>query len=183
MSLSSTSREFYEVICIEQLFLKSLKVFHIMDPISRHSAGAVVESTSMRSSILAIECQWVTPFWYPQTVLYDPVFHYSKFWSYLRILKVSFCPLSPRKRKKNVLEPKHRVIPDNCLHLRSAKWNTSDQLLVLQKLRVSDDLYESDIMPEDELARRYTIPIVPDQFPIKVPKEIISVHDHMIAKR
>ena len=66
------NRSFNEVVCVDHLHLNEHRVMHIMESAMRFSAGDVVEGTSTINAIQVIECQWITPFWNPDTVLFDP---------------------------------------------------------------------------------------------------------------
>lgn len=51
VSLSSMSREFNQLVCVDHMFLDEFKVFHIMDSVTRYSSGVVVPDTTMRMHI------------------------------------------------------------------------------------------------------------------------------------
>lgn len=112
VSLSAMSRQFNQVVCIDHLFLNRHKVFHCMDSVSRCSAGFPVTDTTMSNAITAFEAHWITLFWPPDTVLYDPAFDNSEFTAYLHSLGINASPIPPRRHKNNVLESKHKIIRD-----------------------------------------------------------------------
>ena len=55
VSLSSMSREFNDVVCVDHSFLDTEKVFYITDSSSRYSAGGHVTDMGMQASIIALE--------------------------------------------------------------------------------------------------------------------------------
>ena len=62
VTISSMSRSFNVVVCIDHLHLDGIRVFHMMDSATRYSTGAVVQSTAMPEAIMQFEAQWVSPF-------------------------------------------------------------------------------------------------------------------------
>lgn len=55
VSVSSMSREFNQVVCVDHFFIDDVKVFHAMYASSRYSFGAPAPDTSMTTSIEAFE--------------------------------------------------------------------------------------------------------------------------------
>lgn len=187
VSLSSISRTFNDTVCVDHLFLDSMPVFHIMDSTSRYSVGAVVESTGMEHAVEVFESLWLSPFWNPHVVLCDQAFNNEIFSSFLRVDDIELRPLPPRRHNKNVLESKHKVIRDIYIRIKHHNSQTSSkvspQTLVQQALRISNDLYGSDTMSANELAKGYTRPLICSQLPVSVPQEIVTAHQNLVARR
>ena len=59
VSLSSMSREFHDVVCLDHMFLEEHCVLHVMDTKTRYSAGMVVSSTCIYDAIEAFESIWL----------------------------------------------------------------------------------------------------------------------------
>eukprot|EP00178_Gracilaria_changii_P015990 TRINITY_DN4502_c0_g1_i1.p1 TRINITY_DN4502_c0_g1~~TRINITY_DN4502_c0_g1_i1.p1 ORF type:complete len:217 (+),score=18.60 TRINITY_DN4502_c0_g1_i1:155-805(+) len=112
VSLSSISRSFNDVVCIDHLFLDDICVFHVMDTSSRYSAGCPVEGTSMENTVFAFEALWVSPFWNPKAVVFDQAFNNTLFCDYLQQYDIEKRPVSSKRHNKNILESKHIVIRD-----------------------------------------------------------------------
>lgn len=55
VSLSSLSRTFNDVVCVDHLFLDDNRVFHIMDATTRYSAGSCVSTANMSDAIILFE--------------------------------------------------------------------------------------------------------------------------------
>lgn len=87
-SLSSMDSSFDHFVSIDHLHFCGLRDLRIMDSSMRNSTGAVFDFMSMLESIMKFEPQWVVPFLYPQTVLYDPAFDNGAFTRYLRMCEV-----------------------------------------------------------------------------------------------
>ena len=84
VSLSSLSRSFNELVCIDHFYLANLCLFHIMDTVSRYSSCSLVPSTSLNDAILAFESGWLNQFWPPTAVLGDAAFNHDECISALR---------------------------------------------------------------------------------------------------
>jgi len=187
VSLSSMSRKFNDVVCVDHLFLDEFKVFHAMCAATRYSTGAVVQDTSMESSIEAFEAHWISQFWPPKDVLFDPAFDNSIFKSYTDLYDISSRPIPPRRHNKNAIESKHRIIRDIFIRIKAANDEKIEPLsvpiLIQQALRISNDLYGNDTMSATELAKGYTRPIGNGNAPKIVPDDIQAAHDQLMAKR
>lgn len=59
---------------VDHLHLLELRVFHIMNSLSRDSVGSVVELSVMPEAITSFESICVSTFRYPHAVLFDPAF-------------------------------------------------------------------------------------------------------------
>lgn len=184
VSLSSLTRAFNTVVCIDHLFLDQLCVFHAMDTTSRYSACYIPNSTSLIDSMLAFEASWLSQFWPPTEVKGDNAFNKTNFIEFLKCLGIEFRPVPPRKHSKNVLESKHGIIRSVYLRLKATTDDQSNQNhLVYQAVRISNVLYGSDTMSAFEMAKGYTVPIIPGTAPHPVPDEILSAQQNLSAKR
>eukprot|EP00171_Calliarthron_tuberculosum_P022021 IDg22021t1 len=177
VSLSSMSRTFNKVVCIDHLFLRENRVFHAMDSTTRYSAGTDVQDMSMLASIVAFESQWISQFWIPETVLADKAFDNDMFKSFTSKYGIKLKILPPRRHSKNVIESKHKVIRDIYLRLKAeneAEEEMADQLFVQQALRISNDLYGNDVMSAHELAKGFSRPATKDIF--VSPGDLVQIH-------
>lgn len=182
VSLSGMSSNFNDIVCVDHQNLGDHDVFHAMDIDSRYSAGGVVESTGMEEAIQQFEICWITPFWAPEYIQGDQAFNNDIFKNHLQTHGTGFRPVPPRRHSKNAIESKHRIIRDIYLRLVSANPDVSTKLLVLQAIRVSNDLYGNDVASANELAKGYTRPIVTGSF-FHVPDDVRAAHQELIAKR
>jgi len=187
VSLSSMSRSFNDVVCIDHLFLDEYKVFHAMCSSTRYSVGSHVPDTNMENSIACLEAHWISQFWPPNEILYDPAFENSLFKSYVELYDIATRPIPPRRHNKNVIESKHRIIRDIFLRLKVSNEELSVPskipILIQQAIRISNDLYGNDTMSSTELAKGYSRPIRTGDKPVLVPEEIRTAHEVLIAKR
>eukprot|EP00171_Calliarthron_tuberculosum_P001315 IDg1315t1 len=186
VSLSSMSRAFNNVVCIDHFHLDDYRVCHIMDSVTRYSVGKVVSTTSMIEAIEAFESHWISAFWTPDQCLFDQAFNNDIFKNYLLKLNISPRAIPSRRHNKNVLESKHRIIRDIYIRLKHQYGNDSDNLasvLVQRALRISNDLYGNDVMSANELAKGYTRPILTGQVPEIVPNELLEANSKLQAKR
>jgi len=185
-TLSSLSREFNKVVCVDHLFLDEYCVFHLMDSTTRFSVGAVVNSSNMLDAIEVFESSWLSQFWEPEVVAFDQAFNSDIFLKFLGKYGIEARPLPSRRHNKNVLESKHRIIRDVYIRLKAdaeGDPTLSGRTLVQQALRISNDLYGNDVMSSQELAKGYTRPVESGNVPRIVPKEIREAHENLKAKR
>ena len=77
-----------------------------------------------------------------------------------------------------MLESKHRVIRDVFLRLKEARSDDSqkwmDALDVQQAIRVSNDLYGSEVLSAQELAKGYSRPIEAGAKPKLLSQDIVD---------
>lgn len=118
VSLSSMSRKFNDVVCIDHFHLEGNRVFHIMDLESGYSTGDVVDTMSMSDEIYLFESLWITQFWTPKTVLHDPAFENTEFTEFLNAQDIEHRPIPRRRHYKNVIESKQHIIRDIYLRLK-----------------------------------------------------------------
>ena len=152
----------------------------------RYSTGDVVDTMSMSDAINLFESLWTTPFWTPKTVLYDPAFNNTEFTDFLSAHDIEHRPIPTRRHNKNVIESKHRIIRDIYLRLKhecNEENAIKERLIVQQALRISNDLYGSDVCSAQELAKGYTRPATVGSYPVIVPEDILQAHDNLLAKR
>ena len=86
-----------------------------------------------------------------------------------------------------MLESKHRVIRDVFLRLKEARSDDSqkwmDALDVQQAIRVSNDLYGSEVLSAQELAKGYSRPIEAGAKPKLLSLDIVDAYQTLFAKR
>ncbi len=88
------SRQFNDVVCVDHMFLEENRVFHIMDSSTRSSVGSCVPDTKMIHSIQAFDSRWLSSFWPPGSVLYDPAFDNTEFEAFLKQHDICSTPLA-----------------------------------------------------------------------------------------
>lgn len=92
-------------------------------------------------------------------------------------------PIPPNRHQKNMLEPRHGPIRFTFIRLRHASPETLVQVLALRSVRVSNDLYISDVISAYEAAKGYTRPIHPYVSPVPVDRELLEAHSNLVARR
>ena len=115
VSLSSMSREFNDLVCVDHLFIDRACIFHAMDSASRYSVGTLVPDTSMLQAVTAFEAHWVSQFWAPTKVLFDPGFKGIELTKYLQDVGIARMAVA-----KGVLELRagsRRSEPDRAVEL------------------------------------------------------------------
>lgn len=183
VSLASLDREFNTVVCVDHFFLDDHVLFHIMDTSTRYSAAAIVSSTNLTEAIRAFETLWISQFWAPQSVHADGAFQQPKFVDYLARHAISIRPVPPRRHQKNMIEPRHGSIRAIFLRLRQHDDKFPSDLCALEAVRLSNDLYGTDVASAFELAKGYTRPLHPKSHVCPIPPEIVEAHVDLLAKR
>lgn len=97
VSLSSMSREFNDVVCVDHLLLNEVCVFHGMDTVTRYPSCAVVPDTSLSAAVIEFDACWLGQFSPPATVYGDTAFDRDEFKTYLGLQNVALCPIPPRR--------------------------------------------------------------------------------------
>lgn len=90
-----------------------------------------------------------------------------------------------RRQNKNVLESKHQVLRDIFSRIKECNSQAvrTDQMLIQQVFRVSNNLHGNNLFSSYEIAKGYTLPTTGDRVLLKVPDELIKAHDELRMKR
>ena len=182
VSLSSMSRSFNQVVCVDHFYLNGLCLFHAMDSVTRYSGCSIVPDTSLEAAVVAYESCWLCQFWPPSTVLGDAAFKRDVFINFLRMNDTEFCPIPPRRHNKNVLESKHGVIRGIFLRLLNEDQSNAE-LAAVQAVPISNDLYGSDILSSFEMAKGFTKPVVSDAQARPLHPDLMNAQLQLEAKR
>lgn len=183
VSLSSMSRVFNDVVCVDHLFLDEVPVFHATDSVTRYSVGCVVPDTKISHAVKAFDSLWISQFWNPVKVLFDPAFNVDEFKNFLTQYDTQFQTLPPRRHNKNVIESKHRILRDIYLRLKNANPDQDNHILVQHVFRVSNVLYGNNKLSAYELAKGHTYPVDSSVQPFKIPEDILKAQKCLQAKR
>lgn len=116
--ISSLSRDFYDVVCVDRFVLDDIRLLHKMDSASRYSTLYITPTASMADSILTFHASWVEEFWPARYLHCEQPF--------------------------NPLEPKNGVIQTIFIKLKSANDSAHIRLLARQATIISNDLYGTD---------------------------------------
>ena len=184
VSISSLSKNFNEVLCIDHLYLDESLVMHCMDLVSRYSSAHVVTSTNLKEAIIAFEASWVSQFWYPDSIRADKAFQVGEFKRYAEKLGIPIHPVPPGRLSKNAIESKHNIIRTVFLRLKEADADAFNPILGAYKaVSISNDLYGNDTMSAFELAKGFSCPIAAKPNDTIVPNDISDARDQLKARR
>lgn len=183
VSLSLLDKTFNYRIYIDHFYLDDVRLLHIMDGSTRYSACQITRSTSMDDSIIAFQSAWLNHHWPPTSIQADQAFSSQTFKDFVAKLGSELRIIPPRRHSKNVLEPKHGTIRSIFTRLKSSNPDADKQLLALQSVRVSNDMYGNDVISSFELCRGFSKPVLPMSSPVEIPDDIRNAHDELIAKR
>lgn len=81
------------------------------------------------------------------------------------------------------MEPRHGPIRSIYIRLRHAQQKTTNDIHALRAVRVSNDLYGSDVLSAYEADKGYTRPVNPEIPPVPVDEELLEAHANLIARR
>lgn len=184
VSISSLSKSFNEVLCVDHFNLDDVLMAHFMDLISRYSAAYIVSSTNLYDAVLGFEAAWVGQFWYPDSIQADKAFQVGDFKQYADKLDIQIRPVPPGRHSKNPIESKHNIIRSIYLRLKEAAGEDFDPKIAAHKsVSISNDLYGNDIMSAFELAKGFTNPVASTPHACIVPDDVREARDKMQARR
>lgn len=113
---------------------------------------------SLQSSIYAFESYWVSQFWTPGSVHADDAFNRRAFLDYLAEHDMDMWAVPPRRKNKNAIDSKHRIIRPVYVRLKHSI-QLDDQPMrdasrqsplnlrhfSLADISISNDLYSSEV--------------------------------------
>lgn len=154
-----------------------------MESYSRFSVALPVETTALSQSVIAFETLWMSPFWPSFAVQGDLAFLHPAFTTFLDDYNTLFRPIPPARHYKNLLDPKHGVIRSVYLRLKSAAPDLFPSLFALSAVRISDELYGSNILSSFEIAKGYSKPIYHSFLLQYTPGKLVNVSNGLKTKR
>ena len=184
VSISSLSKEFNEVVCIDHLYLDEIRLTHCMDVVSRYSAAHVVSTATLKDAIVAFEACWVSQFWHPDSIRADTAFMLGDFKKYTEQLGIPLLPVPPGRHSKNAIESKHNIIRSIFIRLKEAAGADFDPKLAAYKsISISNDLYGNETMSAFELAKGFSKPIAAKPIDNVIPDDVRDARDQFQARR
>ena len=183
VSLASLNRQLNEVVCVDHFHLDDVTLFHCMDTATRFSAAYVVDSTALDEAVIGFETCWLSQFWPPDAIHADSAFCKGEFAEMLKIYDIKIRAVPPNRHQKNMLEPRHGPIRSIFIRLKNSSPDTSQKILALRAVRISNDLYGSDVISAYEAAKGYTRPVNSEVPPVPVDAELLEAHANLVARR
>lgn len=150
----------------------------MIDTHCRFSAFQFVQSTSLDSSILAIENHWLSSFWSPNAIQGHLGFK-KTFQQYLKKYNILFRPTPTCRHYKNLLEPKHGVIRAIYILLKSTSPSVSPTLNGITAMRISNELYGSDTLSSFEISKEYSKTVDQCYFPTSISEKLVHANDDL----
>lgn len=157
MSISSLSKEFNEILCVDHLYLEDILLMHFMDLITRYSSALIITSTNLKEAVIVLEASWVSQFWYTDSIRAEKAFHVGLFKDYADKLGIATHPVPPGRHSKNSIESKHNIIRSIFLRLKENAGKDFDHSLAVN---ITNDLYGNDKMSAFELAKFSAAPLL-----------------------
>lgn len=140
VSISSLSRNFNDVVCLDHFYLESLCILNCMDMATRYYSASVLLSTLLENVIGDFESSWLSQFWLPNDIQADSAFAGKIFKNYLESRGIKLRLVHPRRHSRNPLESKHGIIRSVFLKLCAAEPNTRLDLHAIRSVSISNDL-------------------------------------------
>lgn len=110
VSISSLSKQFNEIVCIDHVYLDKLLLMHCMDLKSRYANAFAVGSASIKDAVHAFEAMWASIFWYPDAVQIEKAFQVVCFKTHMPRLGIAIRSGPPGRHSKNNLKSRDTVI-------------------------------------------------------------------------
>lgn len=105
----------------------------------------------------------------------------------MKLHDIEFRPVPSRTHSKIPPESKHGAIKSIFIRLKSAQdsaqHHLSDQVIAMQAVSISNDLYGSDTVSSYEMTKGFTKQLKSNTQPIPVPDGIITAQETLKAKR
>lgn len=99
----------------------------------------------------------------------------------MELYDIIFRPVPPNRHQKNMFEPRHGPTRSMFISLRHENPQISLPFLAIRAIRVSNDLYGSDIISAYEPAKGLMRPINLDNPPFPVDDEILEAHANFLV--
>ena len=131
-----------------------------MDKATRYSVAAIVESKKISEPIIMFDTTWVNQYWSSGTLCGDTTFDTESFKSHMNFHNITFNPIPARRHNKNAFESIYIVIRDIYSQLKAHHPHILSELLAVNAIRVSNDLYGNNVDSSYEFARDYTRPVI-----------------------
>lgn len=113
----------------------------------------------------------------------DGAFCKSAFDAMLKTYDIKLHKVPQNRNQMSMLEPRHGPIRSIFIGLRHADLDVPLPVLALRAVRVSNDLYGSDVISAFETAKGFTRPVLSDASPVPVDLELIKAHANLAARR
>lgn len=184
VSSSSLNRCFNDVVTVVHIFMGHGTLLHMMDVVTQFSAAYVGASTALGEAIIAFESCWLASFWPLSSIQGDKAFnkiHFTKFVQH--IIGATFCPVPPRRNRRNPIESGHGVICSTFLQLQHANPEIFNEVHALCAASISNALYGSDIRSTVEAGKGFSRPCMAGLKLIPVTEELITAEQELAARQ
>lgn len=184
VSISSLSKNFNEILCVDHLYLEDILLVHFIDLVTRYSGSYAVTSTNLEEAVTPFEACWLSPFCYPDSIRADKAFQICAFKQYADKLGIPIDPVPPGRHSKNAIESKHNIIRSIFLRLKEDAGTGFDPKIAAYKaVSISNDLYGNGTMSAFELGKGFCNPVATKPNDTVVPDEIRDPRDQLQARR
>lgn len=184
VSISTLSKKFNQILCVDHFYLDDVCSVHFMDLVSRFSTAQIVENTNQHDVVPPFESTWIPHFWYPESIRGDQAFGQGSFFKYMKSIDIIFELVPKNRHYKKPIESKNSIIRSIYERLKDhgQKAKNFDQIQsALKSVSISNDLYGNILMSSFELAKGYTRPLMSKAN--EIPPDIVEAQQNLNAKR
>lgn len=103
----------------------------------------------------------------------------------LKLYEIGLRPIPPSWHQKNMLEPRHGLTRSIFIRLHHASLETPLPVLALHAVRVSNDLYWSNVVCAYKAAKGYTHPVHTELPSVPEDTDLLELeaHNNLVARR
>lgn len=132
VSISSSSKEFNQIVCVDHFYLEGLCLINFMDITSLYSAVQAVQSSALGLAVSRLEGAWVGQFLYTESIQCEQALLNGRIKYYTNKIGIYLRPVPPRRNSRNPINSKPGIAPDG--HLFSHFHANYKQLGYLQSI-------------------------------------------------
>lgn len=170
------------MLCLDHIYLGSVRLFHAMEHSTRFSAAYLFQDASMDQAVIGFQSCWISQFWLPSTVRADKAFMVGSFRQFCKDRDIKLAPIPLSRHSFNAIKSKHGIIRSIFFKLSRSYPDALVELLALQAVAISNDLYGNDTLSAFELAKGFTKPV--DRNHVRdVLKDIVDAQLQLSARR
>lgn len=128
-------------LAVDHFHSDFIRLSHVMDTVKHFSTAYVVPNASAHHSAMAFESCWLKQFWTLLSICADKAFTVDAFALFCKEcdIKREFVP--PRRPSRIAIKSKHGIIFQIFLMLKDAHSNSEKEVLAIELVSISSDLY------------------------------------------
>lgn len=161
LSISSVSKGLNDVVCLDHIYFGILRLFLAMNHSTRLSVAYLIQDASMDQAVVSFKTCWTSPSWLPCSIPADKAFAAGSYCQFCKNRDIKLAPGSVSWHSCYAIESKHGIIRSLILKLSSAYPDASLELLEVQAVAISNDIYGNDTVSAFKLVKGFTKTCLP----------------------